>query len=138
MRSTGYTAEDSSTGSRTSCLSPTPPRAARHCGCSGEEDPTWGRERIKNHWCWQVGPANDEHSGLVGGIGDAASSPRLSREAFTAGHLTPLIGDLGALHLYLFPPLPGGAAVAPIPQPGGTSRHLTRHKERVPISHQLP
>src|ERR1700677_3004449 len=72
MRSTGYTAEDSSTGSRSSCSSPTPPRAARHFGCSGEEDPTWGRERIKNHWCWQGGPANDEHSGLVGGIGAAA------------------------------------------------------------------
>ena len=35
---------------------------------------------------------NDFHCGLVGGISVAASSPRPCREAFPAGHLTPLIG----------------------------------------------
>jgi hypothetical protein len=43
---------------------------------------------------------NDFHYGLAGVIGHAASSPRLYREAFPAGHLTPLIGLRDRLYLW--------------------------------------
>jgi hypothetical protein len=45
-----------------------------------------------SHWCLQSGTANDEHYGLAGGIGAAASS--LLAPAGRPVGLTPLIGTL--------------------------------------------
>jgi hypothetical protein len=40
-----------------------------------KKKPTEGANGKGSHWCWQVGPANNEHDGLGGGISVAASRP---------------------------------------------------------------
>jgi len=52
-----------------------------------------------SHWCLQLGTANNEHCGLVGEIGHAASSPLIhSRRSRTT--LTPLTDTLSTFHLW--------------------------------------